>query len=213
MLQIIPAILATSEEEYRQKLTLVETNAQLQCGWVQIDFMDNKFVQNKSVGVEVLAKYPTRLQVEAQLMVEYPDNWIDSLVASGVARIVFPVESEGVQDRIMQIRAMGQEVGLSINPETPVSTLEPFLSTVFTVLVMSVNPGFGGQEFMPDAVDKVRAIKQMEIPVKIGVDGGISETVVKQLAGAGADYLVIGAHLLDGDIDENLKKINWALFA
>src|SRR5581483_10432817 len=152
MLQILPAILATTEEEYQKKLTKIETTFQLHNGWVQIDLMDNKFVQNQSVGVDILAKYPTKeLKIEAQLMVEYPDNWIEELVKTHVNRIIFPVEdTAGIEEKIQHVLNHEKEVGLSINPQTPIEQVEPFLAKINVVLVMSVHPGFGGQEFIPE---------------------------------------------------------------
>ncbi|MBI4036341.1 ribulose-phosphate 3-epimerase [Candidatus Daviesbacteria bacterium] len=196
MIQIIPAILATTEEEYIQKLKKIEENWQFKNDWVQIDLMDNKFVQNKSVGPKIIAKYPTDLKIETQLMVEYPENWIDELIKIPVARIIFPVEDkEGIAERIVHIKNHGIEVGLSLNPETAVETLEPFADTIDLVLVMSVQPGFGGQEFIPESVEKVKKIKGMGWPVKIEVDGGINKEVAKDLERSGADYLVVGSHL------------------
>ncbi len=212
MLQIIPAILATTEEEYKQKLTKIETTFQLHNGWVQIDLMDNKFVQNQSVGVDVLAKYPTKeLKIEAQLMVEYPDNWIEELVKTHVNRIIFPVEdTAGIEEKIQHVLNHGKEVGLSINPETPVEILTPFLSKINTVLVMSVKPGFGGQEFRPQTLERIKKIKSRDVPIRVGVDGGVNVSVMKDLSDAGVDYAVIGSHLLEGNIDENLQKLRQA---
>ena len=196
MTTIIPAILATNEEEYKDKLQKIEESRQFQDKWVQIDLMDNKFVQNKSIGPEIIAKYPTSLKIEAQLMVEYPENWIDELVKIPVARIVFPIEdSEGIEERIKHIKNHGVQVGLSLNPETQVETLAPFVGTIDLVLVMSVQPGFGGQEFIPESLEKIRKIKSMGWPIKIEVDGGINKQVKKDLEDAGADYLVMGSHL------------------
>lgn len=210
MVNIIPAILATSEEEYQSKLRKVESLSYMK--WVQIDLMDNKFVQNQSIGPEAIAKYHTNLKLEAQLMVEYPENWIDELIKVKVNRIVFPVEdNEGIEERIIHIKNHGIEVGLSINPETPVETVEPFIDTIDLVLIMSVNPGFGGQEFISGSVEKVRRIKELGWEVVIEVDGGVNEEVVKDLIDAGADNLVIGSHLLEGNLDENLKKIKQSL--
>lgn len=204
-MQIIPAILATSEEEYREKLnrlkTIVPSGPVVSIvepieGWVQIDLMDNKFVQNQSIGPEIIAKYPTKFRIEAQLMVEYPENWIDELVKIPVARIIFPVEDdEGINERINHIKNHGIEVGLSINPETPIEKLEPFADKIDVVLVMSVAPGFGGQEFIPVSLEKVRKLKSMGWPVKIEVDGGINEDVMNDLQEAGADRVVTGSHL------------------
>src|SRR5687767_9744610 len=119
MIQIIPAILATTEEEYKQKIGIVNSSPSLEGGWVQIDLMDNKFVQNKSISADIIGKYPTKLKTEAHLMVEYPEGWIDELVKLGVDRIIFPVEdNEGVSERIKHIKNHDIKVGLSINPET-----------------------------------------------------------------------------------------------
>lgn len=211
MLQIIPAILATTEEEYKNRLAKVETTFQLHNGWVHIDLMDNRFVQNQSIGVGILAKYPTReLRVEAHLMVEYPDNWIEELVKTHVHRIVFPLEGEGIDGKIRHVLNHGKEVGLVVNPETPIEKLGPFIAKINTVLVMSVKPGFGGQEFIPESIEKVRFIKNQRIPVRIGVDGGVNEAVIKDIAEAGADYVVVGSHLLEGNIDENLQRFRQA---
>src|SRR5260221_2159154 len=160
MIQLIPAILATTEQEYKDKLKKIEDSESLKEGWVQIDLMDNKFVQNQSIKAKVVAKYPTSLKIEAQLMVEYPENWIDELVKTKVDRIVFPVEdAEGIEEKIQHIKNHGKQVGLSLNPETAVEKLTPYLGTIDGVLVMSVHPGFGGQKFIPQSLAKIKFLK------------------------------------------------------
>ncbi|MBI4039870.1 ribulose-phosphate 3-epimerase [Candidatus Daviesbacteria bacterium] len=206
--QIIPAILATTEAEYKEKLTKIESSDELIEGWVQIDLMDNKFVQNQSIGVDIVAKYQTKLKIEAQLMVEYPENWIDGLAKASVRRVVFPVEDQsGIDERIKQIKELGMEVGLSINPETEVNLLEPYAGLIDLVLVMSVHPGFGGQNLLPGTFEKIKVIKGQNWNLPIEVDGGVNETNAKQLVEAGATNLVIGSHLIEGRIDENLERI------
>ncbi|MBI4038033.1 ribulose-phosphate 3-epimerase [Candidatus Daviesbacteria bacterium] len=205
MVQIVPAILATTQEEYKQKLSKIETSGMFEGGWVQIDLMDNKFVQNKSIEAWVVAEHPPKFKIEVQLMVAQPKGWIEKV--GKVNRIIIPLEIDQVSESIEQIIKTGAEVGLSINPATPIEKLEPYVNKIDTVLVMSVEPGFGGQKFIAQTVDKVREIKDKRWPVKIGVDGGINDLVVKDLVDAGADYLVIGSHLIEGSIDENLEKI------
>lgn len=213
MVQIIPAILATTEQEYKEKLDKLKTIALSKIkGWVQIDLMDQKFVQNESIGPEVIAKYPTEFKLEAHLMVEYPESWIDELVKiPAVTRIIFPVEdAEGVNERIKHIKNHGKEVGLSVNPETNVSVVESYLDQVDVILIMSVHPGFGGQEFIMDTIERIKEVLQLRsghIQFKIECDGGINEKNAKLVVDAGADYLVIGAHLLEGKLDENLESI------
>lgn len=215
-IQIVPAILATTEKEYRDKLSKIEAAPELKNGWVQIDLMDERFVQNKSIGVDVMASNPTSLKIEAQLMVEYPENWIDELIKVKVGRIVFPIEDdEGILERIKHIKNHNIEVGLSLNPETEVGKLMPFVSTIDSVLIMSVQPGFGGQEFIKKSIEKVREVaklKTKQSSLKIGVDGGVGEEIVKDLVDSGADYLVIGSHLIDGGIAQNLSKIRKAIY-
>ena len=208
MVQIIPAILAITEEEYKQKLQKIENSGSFKNGWVQIDLMDNKFVQNQSIGIEVVAKYPTDLKVEAQLMVEYPSNWIDELVKVKVDRIVFPVEDgENIRERLQHIKNHGIEAGLSLNPETQVDVVKPYLDNLDVILIMSVDPGFGGQEFKPEVISKIKELKELRPDLIVGVDGGVSSENVKQIVESGADYLVIGTHLVEGDIEENLENI------
>lgn len=213
MVQIIPAILATTEEDYKKRIQQIEESSLFEGKWVQIDLMDNKFVQNKSVSPEIIAKFPTKLRLEAHLMVEYPENWIDELVKTNVDRIIFPVEDiEGVKERINHIRNHGKQVGLSINPETSVSDLEPFLDEIDIVLVMSVHPGFQGQNFLPEVLSKIEEIKQKRDDLSVEVDGGISEETAKQVIDAEADYLVIGSTLFKyGNLKEGLERITSAI--
>lgn len=213
MIQIIPAILATNEQEYKDKLEKINGSQSLKGGWIQIDLMDTKFVQNKSISPDLISKFPTDLKLEAHLMVEYPENWIDELIKVDVDKIIFPVEDfEGIKERIEHIKNHNVKVGLSINPETDVDMLNEFISTIDSVLVMSVNPGFGGQEFIEKSLERVKVLRVKYKDLVIGVDGGINKGVVSKLVDAGASYLVIGSHLLEGDIDENFEKIWEAIF-
>ncbi len=208
MVQIIPAILATTQEEYKEKLQKIEQSGLFEGGWVQLDLMDNKFVQNESIGVDVIAKYPTNLKIEAQLMVKYPSNWIDELVKVGVGRIIFPVEDgENIRERLQHIKNHNIEAGLSLNPDTGASEVEEYLNDTDVILVMSVNPGFGGQEFKLEVLEKIKRLKSLKLDLIVGVDGGVSPENVKQLVSAGVDYLVVGSHLVEGNIEENLEKI------
>lgn len=209
MVRIVPGILATKEVEYAEIAKQLDGAPALEDGWVQIDLMDGEFVDNKSISPEIVAKYPLNLKKEAQLMVEYPDNWIDDLVKSDISRIVFPVEDQKIDFLIEHIKKHGKEVGLSINPETPVENVETYLDQVDVVLIMSVKPGFGGQDFIPESVERVSQLSRLrrDMGFIIEVDGGITPEVVPDLIKAGADNLVIGAsRLITGDLDENLEQ-------
>lgn len=211
-IQIIPAILATTEEEYEQKLKKIEVCPELAEGWVQIDLMDNKFVQSSSINPEIVFKYPTSLKRELQLMVEKPwSEWLVKLDLNQSNRIIAPIEVEEIEIREMLATLGGTEIqlGFSLNPETPVKILEEYITGLDTVLIMSVDPGFSGQQFKPEVLGKIKQLKSLRSDLVIGVDGGISAENVKLVVEAGADYLVVGSHLVDGDITENLEKI-WA---
>lgn len=208
--QIIPAILATSEPEYLEKIEKVESNNLFDNSWVQIDFMDNKFVHNQSISPQTIKKYPTNLKLEAHLMVVSPDNWIEELIKTSVKRVIFPIEdSSGIEERITHLKNHGIEVGISVNPETSVSKVNPFFDRIDLLLLMSVHPGFGGQPFIPETIGKIEEAADFKkyYNFKTEVDGGINETTIPQVIKAGADYLVIGSYLIDGNIKENYQKI------
>lgn len=213
MIQIIPALLAPTEEIYQDQFTKVISSPSFQEGWIQIDLMDNKFVQNKSIEPEIIAKYPTNLKKEFQLMVIDPANWVDRLVKLEASRIIAPVEvgSEEIERFLLKTKERKVESGLSVNPDTPIESLEPFVTKIDYILVMGVTPGFQGQPFQDVALEKIKLIRQKGWPVKIGVDGGVKVDNAKSLVDSGADYLAIGSGLLKGDIDENLENIWEAL--
>ncbi len=211
MIEVIPAILATSDYEYSQKIEKIEESGAFTDGWIQVDFMDNLFVQNQTVDRDVLNKYPTNLHVEAHLMVVDPEDWIVELSNSGVERIIAHIETIEDDSVLKKIKEEKIEVGLAINPETEVAKLTPYLHTIDVVLVMSVKPGFGGQEFIPETIGKIAEISHLRskenLEFKVEVDGGVSEEWVAKLADAGCDRLIIGSHLVEGNINENLEKI------
>jgi ribulose-phosphate 3-epimerase len=211
MVQIIPAILATSEEEYKIQLQKIEGSNLFESGWVHIDLMDNIFVQNRSIWYEELRKYPSKLKKEAHLMVQSPTGYITRLSLLRFDRIVFHSEVGNVEHVINQIKPRHMEVGIALNPETPVSKVESILKDIDVLLIMSVHPGRQGQEFMPAVSEKVKEASHYRLKnnlsFKIEVDGGINKDNVKAMKDAGADCLVIGSHLLKGNIGENLELI------
>lgn len=208
MIQIIPSVLSTLEEEYRRDITKYQRSQLLKEGWVHIDFMDNKFVPNQSIEPEIIAKYPIDLHKEAHIMVLHPLEWIDSLVQAGFERIIFHLES---QDNILKcieyIKGKGLEVGLAINNDTSVEKLEPFISKVDVILVMSIVAGFQGQPFILKTLDKVRTVRSMNESIKVGVDGAVKDTNLKEIVNAGVDFVIVGSYLLKGDVDENLENL------
>lgn len=208
MIQIVPAILDKIPEDFKAHIDKLKNSHSFQEGWVHIDFADNIFVPNKTIGVDIVSKFPTNLQKEAHLMVDHPLEWIEDLKKAGFDRIVFHYEcSDDIEKIIKAVKKTGMEVGVAINPETSIDLLKSYKDKLDQILVMGIIPGFQGQPFIPDTIGKIRDLKSKSWPVKISVDGAVRDENAKQLAEAGVDQLVSGSFLLKGDMDENVEKI------
>lgn len=208
MVQIIPAILATSEKQYKDDLQKLTACEGLKEGWVHIDFADNKFVQNKTVGIETTQQFPTNFRKEAHLMVAHPKKWIEKLVDADFERIIFHIESENDPIEVIEsIKAKGLEIGLALNHKTDVGKVRPFIGKIDVIVIMTIVAGFQGQPFIPQALNKVRKIKSEGWSVKVGVDGHVNDMNAKEVAGSGVDFVIVGSYLLKGDIDENLERL------
>lgn len=212
MVQIIPAILATSEKQYHNDITNLERAPSLENSWIHIDFADNIFVQNKTVDPKVIKEFPTNFHKEAHLMVAHPKEWIDELVDAGFERVIFHIEvSDDIKECIESIKNRGLEVGLAINNETPIEKLTPFIDTIDIILVMTIVPGFQGQPFIPASLEKVRVCSRLRsnnnLDFKIGVDGHVNADNAKQIISSGVDFMIVGSYLLTGDIEENVENL------
>ncbi len=206
MVQIIPAILATSEEQYKQDLQKLSSCEALKDGWVHIDFADNKFVQNQTVGVETIEKFPSDFHKEAHLMVSFPKQWVEKLSAAGFERVIFHIECEDNIDEVIDlIKAKGLEAGLAINIDTDLEKLDEFIHKIDMVLVMSIVSGFQGQPFIPKSLDRLRKIKEKGI--RVGPDGSVNAGDIKEITETGADFVIVGSYLLKGDTDENMENL------
>lgn len=208
MIQIVPTLFATTREALRERVDKLLHSGAFEGAWIQLDLMDNKFVANKSVDLKVFQEFDLPYKKEAQLMVVDPQKWIGDLVFMKVDRIVFPLEDVVDHNMLIErIKSEGIEVGLSLNPETPIEKVAPFVEKLDVILLMSVTPGAEGQSFHPEIIEKIRYIKSKGWNPLVGVDGGIKDENVADLVAAGADYLAIGSFLFEGDIDENVEKI------
>ncbi len=208
MIQIIPAILESTEEKFKETLARLESCEALKGDWVHIDFADNKFVQNQTIEPEVVSKFPADFKKEAHLMVSHPKEWINRLADAGFERVIFHIESEDAVDEVIDaIKDKEMEVGLAINMDTPLEKIAPFVTLIDIILVMSIVPGFQGQPFIPEALDRIRELKSKNWLVKVGIDGSVKDTNAKDIVDAGADFMTIGSYLLKGDIDENLENL------
>ena len=168
---------------------------------IHLDLMDGHFVPNLTFGVPVVAalRSCTNLPFDAHLMVEHPETYIDGLAKAGVQYVTVHQEACVHLDRVLQqIREAGMKCGVALNPATPISTLECVASQVDMILIMSVNPGFGGQKFIPYALTKIRQANELlaasgNTDAVIEVDGGVNTKTVQAVKNAGATFLVAGS--------------------
>jgi ribulose-phosphate 3-epimerase len=180
-----------------------EVNAVLEAGadWVHFDVMDNHYVPNLTIGplvCEALRKHGISAPIDVHLMVKPVDRIVPDFAKAGATLISFHPEASEHVDRTMQlIRSHGCQVGLVLNPATPLSWLDHTLDQLDLVLVMSVNPGFGGQSFIPSALDKLRAVRERidrsGRAVRLEIDGGVKADNIGEIARAGADTFVAGS--------------------
>jgi ribulose-phosphate 3-epimerase len=171
--------------------------------WIHVDVMDGHFVPNITIGPDVLKSLRphTDRTIDVHLMISPTDPYLEAFAKAGADLITAHVEAGPHIHRTLQaIRGLGKQVGVTLNPGTPLASLEGVIGIVDLVLVMSVNPGFGGQAFIPEATERVRAIRRMagDRPVRIQVDGGVTAANVGELAAAGADTFVAGSAVFKG---------------
>lgn len=175
-----------------------------------LDVMDGQFVPNISYGIPVIraVRSATDLPLDVHLMTEDPEQFIDEYANIGVDMISFHIEAtHHAHSLIKTIQSKGMKAGVALNPQTPVSSVEHLLANVDFILIMTVNPGFGGQSFINQCLDKVRTLAQIKneynLSFDIEVDGGINDDTAKQCLAAGANLLVSGSHLFNADNAEN----------
>ena len=169
--------------------------------WLHWDVMDGHFVPNLSYGAMVIqaARRRTKAFFDAHLMISDPAKYLNDFLKAGCDAITFHIEAVPEPTELLKrIRSAGKLAGLAINPQTPVSTVEPFLGECDLVLTMSVEPGFGGQKFMPQVLDKVRQLKRLVGPkTLLSIDGGIAADTIEQAAAAGCQVFVAGSAIFD----------------
>lgn len=198
-IEIAPSILASDFARLGEEVRLVEEGG---ADVIHVDVMDGHFVPNISLGIPIVQslRKATRLPLDVHLMIEAPETYIDEFVRAGASRVLVHQEATAHLDRALaMIREAGAEAGAVINPATPVAMLMDVLDKLDTVLVMSVNPGFGGQKFIPHAFEKIRQLNQVRSRYNAGfrieVDGGVELENAAELALAGANTLVAGTSI------------------
>lgn len=206
---LAPSLLAADFTKLGEVLPITEENG---ATYLHFDVMDGLFVPSISFGPPVLQsiKKATTQIIDVHLMIVDPIRYIEQFVKAGADTITVHYEAcEDVQKVIDKIKDCNVKVGLSIKPNTPVTVLEPLLEQLDMVLIMTVEPGFGGQSFIPSSLDKIRALKKMidakHLKIDIQVDGGIYTNNVKDVIEAGANIIVAGSAIFNGDTAHNTK--------
>jgi len=203
MIKISPSILSADFSRLGEDVQAVDRAG---ADYIHIDVMDGHFVPNITIGplvVDALRKV-TDKPLDVHLMIENPDRYIADFAKAGADIIVVHQEAVPHLHRTVQlIKSLGKRAGVSLNPGTPVETLDVVLDDLDLVLVMSVNPGFGGQSFIPSALDKIRALRQRitqrGLATELEVDGGVKLDNIREVVAAGADVLVAGSAVFNTD--------------
>ena len=190
VMRVVPSILTEDTRELERMVAQAETFTDC----VQFDIMDGDFVPSRGVTSEALAALRTRLNWEAHLMVLRPATYLDAFKEAGARRVIFHYEATDCpRDVISAARELGLQVGLAVNPETPVSSFLPLSPDVDSILFLSVHPGFYGKEFIREVLAKVAEYRAAQPGKEIGIDGGIKEGNIARVAASGADAAYIGS--------------------
>jgi ribulose-phosphate 3-epimerase len=197
-IEIAPSILSANFACLGDQIEAVERGG---AGILHVDVMDGHFVPNITVGLPVVKSLSqfTRLPIDAHLMITDPGTYAVQFVEAGAQMVSVHVEADAHLHRtLMSIKAAGAQAGVVLNPATPLSAVEEALHFVDYVLVMSVNPGFGGQKFIPQTLDKVKRLRQMIVErqlqhVRIEIDGGVDRSNIEKVVAAGAEIIVAGS--------------------
>jgi len=197
MKYIAPSILSADFAKLGDEIRSVEEAG---ADWIHVDVMDGHFVPNITIGPLVVeaASSVTTLPLDVHLMIENPDRYISDFAKAGADLISVQVEACVHLDRTIQvIKEFDLRAGVVLNPSTPLSSIEWIIEQVDLVTIMSVNPGFGGQDFIPNSLDKIRALRRMiqdrSLAILVEIDGGVNEKTIKNVSDAGVDVFVAGS--------------------
>lgn len=204
---IAPSLLAADFSKLREE---VEAINKTEAKWLHLDVMDGNFVPNISFGADIIKsiKPYTNLYFDAHLMVEKPEWYIETVAKAGVDSITIHVEATNHLHRALQmIKSLGIKAGVALNPATDIEVLDNVIDLIDLVLVMTVNPGFGGQKFIDNTLQKIKRIRKKYPHIDIQVDGGINNETAKLVKEAGANILVAGSYVFKGDYNEKVNSL------
>jgi ribulose-phosphate 3-epimerase len=204
-IQIVPAILTDDPKALENIVRQTETFT----SYAQFDIMDGQFVPSQSITCEHIARLTMQLNWEAHLMVLHPEAYLEDFQQAGTQKIVFHYEATpSPQEVIALVKNLDMSVGLAVNPETPVSTILPLASEVDSVLFLSVNPGFWGSQFIPEVLNKITEFRNAQPNLEIGIDGGVKESNIAQIAQSGVDVIYVGSAIfLQPDPAESYRRL------
>src|SRR5215213_10004413 len=202
MFEIAPSILSADFTKLADEIAAVESGG---ARVLHVDVMDGHFVPNITIGLPVVKslRKATKLTIDTHLMIEEPNRYAVQFVEAGADMVSVHVEADvHLQRTLVAIREAGGKAGIAINPATPLVSLEEALPYADFVLLMSVNPGFGGQKFVPTSLDKLRRLRQMiddrGLPTRIEIDGGVDASNIAEICEAGAEIVVAGSAVFGG---------------
>ncbi|MBU3193918.1 ribulose-phosphate 3-epimerase [Clostridium algidicarnis] len=212
MVKIAPSILSADFSKLGEHITRLDNS---EADIIHIDVMDGRFVPNISFGMPIIKSIRpyTKKEFDVHLMIEEPSKYIEEFAKAGADIITVHYESEKHLDKtITHIKEFGIKAAVALNPATPINVLESILKELDMVLIMSVNPGFGGQKYIKYCDEKIKDLKQMILKtgkdIVIEVDGGIDLTNIKDVSNSGADIIVAGSAVFKQDkIEENIKNL------